>query len=292
MYRMEKEPPLHSNKNPEKTAPKRFSLSREEFAMKRIMALKETIKEMKKRYPEIISFGLFGSMSRGQAKETSDIDGYLFVDAEQVQNTENKLRGENAEPVVEYYQREDGEEAGVKNMYMYPSFRDEIDEDYQRSLQDSLRQRIPDFSKKQIKHVRILPLSNEVIDTLIDDLIRSHKDWGEYNERLRRAYPEGASKKEILTNKDNLNMPQVYFSISLLLRSIFHLDVGGGLKPYRAHLIEKLEKAGLVGEYIWERIIERVERWEQKLGFKDKLPTKVRYPRTLTEAKHVYSFKV
>ncbi len=289
---MEKEPPLHSNENPEKAAPKRFSLSREEFAMKRIMALKETVKEMKKRYPEIISFGLFGSMSRGQVKETSDIDGYLFVDAEQVQNAENKLRGKNSQPVVEYQREESDEEAGVKSIYLYPHFRDEINESYQGSLQDTLHRRIPDFSEEQIKHVRVLPLSNEVIDTLVDDLIRSHEDWGEYNERLQTTYPQGASKKEILESKDNLNMPQAYFDISLLLRSIFHLDVGGGLKPYRARLIEKLEKAGPVGKHIWKRIIKNVERWEQKLGFKDKLPTKVRYPRTLTEAKHVYSFKV
>ncbi|MDP3725953.1 MAG: nucleotidyltransferase domain-containing protein [bacterium] len=288
---MEKEPFLKSKKKPDKIAPKRFSLNKEEFALKRITALKETVQEMKKRYPEIISFGLFGSMSRGQMTETSDIDGYLFVDAEQVQNAENELYGKNAQSVVEYHRDASGEDV-VKSVYTYPHFRDEIDEGYQRSLQNTLHQRIPDFSEEQIKHVRVLPLSNEVIDTLVDDLINSHEGWREYNERLQTVYPQGASEKEILASKDNLNMPQTYFDISLLLRSIFHVDVGGGLKLYRAYLIEKLEKAGPVGRHIWKRIIEDVERWEQKLGSKGKLPTEVRYPRTLVEAKDVYGFKV
>lgn len=59
---------------------KRFLFSRNPEIKKRIMLLHKTVKELKKEYPELISFNLFGSLSKGYAIEESDIDGVFFID--------------------------------------------------------------------------------------------------------------------------------------------------------------------------------------------------------------------
>ena len=59
---------------------KRFVLSGNPEIKKRLSILREAVKELKLEYPEIISFLLFGSCTKGYASPESDIDGYLLVD--------------------------------------------------------------------------------------------------------------------------------------------------------------------------------------------------------------------
>lgn len=67
---------------------KRFKLSGEPFAKERLAKVKTTVDVLKREHPEILSFCLFGSMVKGKAKPESDIDGYLFVDADSVPNAQ------------------------------------------------------------------------------------------------------------------------------------------------------------------------------------------------------------
>src|SRR4051812_12371483 len=66
-------------------SPKRFELSREQFAMDRVKAIQGTIDAVKKDCPEILSFALFGSLVKGTTRPESDIDMYIYVDANVVQ---------------------------------------------------------------------------------------------------------------------------------------------------------------------------------------------------------------
>lgn len=58
---------------------KRFVLSPDPELLKRLRSLHEALKKAKKYNPEIISIGLFGSMTKGYATESSDIDAVLFI---------------------------------------------------------------------------------------------------------------------------------------------------------------------------------------------------------------------
>ena len=87
------------------TEQKRFTLSQEEFAQERIAGIKSAVEELKIEHPEIVSLMLFGSLSKGQSREQSDIDGILFVDAEKVEEME-KIAGEHL-PVIDYQTNEE-----------------------------------------------------------------------------------------------------------------------------------------------------------------------------------------
>jgi len=59
---------------------KRFSLSHNPEVKKILSGLQKLIEELKDQYPEVISFGISGSMVKGYATSESDIDGFLFID--------------------------------------------------------------------------------------------------------------------------------------------------------------------------------------------------------------------
>lgn len=65
----------------------RFLLSNNPELQKRLKKLQEAVAELKKDFPEIVSLNLFGSMVKGYANETSDIDGYLMVDGTLIPHT-------------------------------------------------------------------------------------------------------------------------------------------------------------------------------------------------------------
>ena len=59
---------------------KRFFLSRNPEIKKRIAGLKEVLKDAKERFPEIIGFSVYGSLIKGYAEKSSDIDLKVFFD--------------------------------------------------------------------------------------------------------------------------------------------------------------------------------------------------------------------
>ncbi len=59
---------------------KRFILSLDAESEKRLATLQEVVADLKKKYPEIIGLSLYGSLVKGYADRTSDIDGYLLYD--------------------------------------------------------------------------------------------------------------------------------------------------------------------------------------------------------------------
>ena len=59
---------------------KRFLLSHSPEVRKKLAVLQEAVRELKTRYPEVVSLGIFGSHTKGYANTESDIDGHLFVE--------------------------------------------------------------------------------------------------------------------------------------------------------------------------------------------------------------------
>lgn len=140
---------------------KRFKLSREDFARDRIQAIKDTIKEIKKERPEILSFCMFGSMTKGTAKLESDIDGFLLVDAEKTK--EDMSEGDFLEDEKTEYGR------------LATFFRGEAEADYKNLLIDRMKSKI-DLPIRDFRDIRVRPISREIIDRHIRSLEAAESD--------------------------------------------------------------------------------------------------------------------
>jgi len=56
---------------------KRFHLSKEPALQERVHALQAEFEKFKSEHPEVVDFTFYGSLSKGYAAESSDIDGML-----------------------------------------------------------------------------------------------------------------------------------------------------------------------------------------------------------------------
>lgn len=205
---------------------KRFLLSSEPFAKERMASIQETLREMKHKYPEVLSFCTFGSMVKGTAHEKSDIDGYLFVDADQAAQRHPEESIINMTPKEEYTKHR-------KEISLQAYFRPDIRREYEKLLRDSLQQKF-DLYDEQVRHIRVLPINREIIDQHVQEL----EPWA-----TGRA--------------DHVVWP------SPNIFAMFHLAIGSGVRPYRRYLLERLGTMGESGERIWQEIIRNVEMLEQ-----------------------------
>jgi hypothetical protein len=259
---------------------KRFTLSRAEFAQERLNAVREYVYKLKKDHPEVLSFCMFGSMTKGRAREASDIDGELFIDPEKVSL---KVYG----PETECHFSKDLY-GNITGEIAYEGLRGDIAAEYIIPMRESLKAELS-LTDEQLKHIRILPISFEIINRHLENLKQSFDRQTRYEQQLAEweaSNPEGKIPDIdalIAYWKRKPKLPGTPMPSSNL-RAMFHLEIGGGIREYRKYLIEKLEGMGHVGEEMWRRIIESTEEMEQYM----RTGTAQRYPRTLKDAKRVY----
>lgn len=263
--------------------PKRFELSREQFARDRVQAIRDTIDFVKKERPEIVSFALFGSLVKGNTRPESDIDMYVFIDADSVQE---KHPDEQVVVDKKWNFNLDRGEGPRAVTFRWKDFTIPTREGYYEYVVGELTSRVP-LTHEQVKHIHPVPVSEEIIDEMLDDISDSYTEYPSGIESsivyLARQLHEGDAAKEKTANSR--------IEPNQLLYSMFFLDAGGGLRKYRRHLIERLSSLGGVGEKIWKDLIRSTEAWEQKLGLLEKTSGK-RYPRSLVEARLLYGREV
>lgn len=261
---------------------KRFTFSKEPFAQERIAGIKTAIDTIKAEHPEVLSFSMFGSMTKGTATERSDIDGYLFVDADMAAS---KHQSPN---VVEEQQRDD---EGFHSRETY--LQNPIQSEYESMIRDRLKSTLG-LTDEQVEHIRIRPISQKIIDARVQEM----NEWA--TQRISRDKARNERNKEIDAYLDggghiwDSNMPQElsfppldYFSPSSNLTEMFHLQVGKGLEQYKAYLIGKLSNMGEAGERIWHEIMSSTRMMEvSKRNTRGN--TGIRFPKTLEEARRVY----
>lgn len=256
---------------------KRFILSKEEFAERRIETVKGVVKELKQKHPEILSLCMFGSMTTGNARLESDIDGYLFVDADVVA----KKLGRKEDDIL------DKTEANVE-YFKYDS-KLKIP-DWAQEIRDQLKEKL-NLSDEQVKHIRTRPISESIIDQHLDGLMGQIKKAEDYRQQLKRwetSEPQTSGRIEDLEKlteyyKQKPEHPGLPDS-STNLFGMFHLETGGGIKNYREYLIGRLLTSGEIGEKAWKEIIKTTEELESHLQSN----AGKKYPRILEEAKKVY----
>lgn len=266
-----------STKTEQNESEKRFTLSKEEFAKERIEAVKESINELKEDDSSILSFCMYGSMVKGTIKPKSDIDGFLFVDAdlfveEHQQHYKNLTEDEESKSRIETF------------------FIEKINDQYTKKLHEMLKSQA-NLTEEQVTHAKIRPINEKIIDKHINFIMNGiqnnkeyKKQYDEWDKNLDNKTTDFSKLDEYL--KARPEYPE-QVSPSTTLAGMFHLEIGGGIRKYRDMLISKLESMGQDGEKIWQEIIKSTEMFEQNLSS----GTEKRYPKTLEEAKKVYGLK-
>ncbi len=248
----------------------RFVLSKEQFSRDRILAVKEQVKEMKDKYPEFLSMNLFGSMIKGTAHEKSDIDGVVFVDTDIIA----KRIGLNEDELIKYNERG------------HLVLSQDIAKEYTLAMRNGLKEKTG-LSDEFVSDIRTSPISEAVIDMDINKSLKYYraKDAydSDYDNWVKSRPKRGCSIDDLINHEKSQPKRPEYTKTDL--GQMFNLDVGGGIKKYRSMLIEKLNNLGADGERIWSDLVETAELYENGLG------STQRYPRTLEDARKLYSLK-
>lgn len=252
-----------------KESGKRFALSSEPFAKERLKVLRSAFNEVHVEHPEVISLALYGSMTKGTAVEKSDIDAWVFVDAdvlEKQKKTESRQAGHVVDKDVSH---------GRETYYLKP----EIGKRYSGFIRERLKE--DGLQQDQVQHIRTLPISRDIIRKSLDRLKKGVQALGKWKFD-KEEYDSQITNKNFRAKSPNRpENPDV----PLNLYAMFHLSMGTDIRKFRRLLIDELLQEGEIGEAMWKEIIEDTEFMEQGMPMK---PTGKRYPRTLKQALGVY----
>lgn len=135
---------------------KRFSLSKEEFAKERIARIKSSVELLQQKYSEVLSFCMYGSMVKGTAHQESDIDGFLFIDTDKINDF-----NESKDTESQTFKDRKAISATLFNMEVEKRYKDELKEALKTNL---------NLSGEQVKHVLVRPINEKIIDSHVADL--------------------------------------------------------------------------------------------------------------------------
>lgn len=260
--------------------PKRFVLPEQDFAKNRLAIVHQEVKQFQKEHPEVLSLCLFGSLTTGHSRPESDIDGYLFVDAEQIAAAGNIDQSSILKTIhTEYY------ESASPTTY----FTEPVVAKYTYPFRERLKSKLG-LTDEQVKHVRSRPISKDIIDQHVEKIVDQINALKKYRENIEEwelndPHDNQASTPEDIEAYWKYQPKHPPFPTSATnLSAMFHLDLGGGITKYRQYLIEKLTQMEEVGQQVWTTIIEDTEMMEQHLDTN----TEIHYPRTLADAYQTY----
>lgn len=248
---------------------KRFSVSKEQFSKDRLKRLREGFNLLQSERPELAGISLYGSMTKGNALEESDIDGDIFIDTELVQDGDQIFE-----------RTEKNEEYGQGFQY---ELKEDIAKTYSTFIKDYLKEK-SELQGDQVKHLRTYPINRQIIDDQIKGLIDyKHQVTERDNKRdqIDEYYTRGEDPPDELKSNEDPKLFYVAGNVS----SLFHLQMGKGLDKYRSYLIDKLKEAGDEGEQVWQQIIQSTSFMEDygKNGYRN-----IDLPQTLEQASKIY----
>lgn len=244
---------------------KRFRFGREDFAQERQQAVKDSVREIKLENPEILSFCMFGSMAKGRARLESDIDGFLFIDADKIAN-----KSKQSATTAGIERKED--EFGSRSKKAFSKLRIDLESNYINTLRNKIKQKT-DLTDNQLEDIKAIPISRQIIDQQLEELRKSFEE----PERYETQAPSFLDENKMVTMEN-----EVIAIVGDNLSKMFHLETGGGIREYRKYLLDKLSDLGEIGEKIWREIIDSTATMEHgSLSV-------ARYPETLKEARKIY----
>ncbi len=254
---------------------KRFQISDDKISRDRLSAVVKTYDELKEYLPGIpIGFSLFGSLSKGRRLQVSDVDKVYkprfgpkfgneqipdidlicYYDADAMITQHSNLMLNNADYATTYR----------KEMML------------KREESDS---GVPDTYSKYIEWLNSSTLET-ILNSFIVQTITKRNDgmFAPVHLFISPVRMEGAdSIMDIVMNRGD----------SMKISGPFHLDVGGGLKPYRQAFLEQLSKMEPEkAERAWKRVNWCV-RFHERKGVVPAFAKK-QFPATFKEAVAYY----
>lgn len=226
-------------------------------------AVQEGVKQLMADFPFITGGVLAGSLSKGRSGYRSDVDVYIFFDAEKV----SKKLGIPIEEILH--------DVPIQRLIHVVEVVDRTP--FERFLSD-----VEDASTAYIrKHVSMLRMPT-----------RAHI----IPEASGKAVIDDALRALDFINKHEKKPVQNSIVALIRLTRLFHLSVTQGVFADREYLLKELKSKGAVGEFIWSKIIQSVARSEQfdKHGdypnpLQMPLPKHVTYPWSLEKALKKYA---
>lgn len=245
--------------------PKRFSPSSEPFAVERRKGLRRAFETYQEQHPELVGLTLYGSIiktrseaeairlresaTKAKHRPDSDIDGFFFINAEQVERQTGNLE------VIEY-EHTAGE---ITNAH----FRRDISQRYRAELHAAVSRELTDMSGDQVRSLNVVPVSFQIVEHLL-------QEWQKKVQGREQFEPSPEARRNTYL------APQIY--------QMFFLAIGHGLDEYRRQVLDFLSGLGARGEEMWLELITLVELNEQDAT----LDPRRHYPRTLEEARKMY----
>lgn len=136
---------------------KRYKLNKEDYVKQRIEAVRASYESFKDSNPEVVGLTLFGSTVRGEVKLASDLDAYVFIDAQRVASN----LGVDESSILHTNELS----FSVGDV----SFDEELEYKYYKGFTDRVMASTG-LEITKVKDIRIRPISNDIIDAEVDRL--------------------------------------------------------------------------------------------------------------------------
>jgi len=231
---------------------KRFLPATESFAKARLDNFRSGIKSFQKEHPEVLGATVYGSMIKGdQAKETSDVDAFLYIDKENLPN------GEKSKDI------------------------DVLESEYRSGFLKSLNISQEEASK-YYGDLRPKLLDDQVLNNDINARVEYDNQMKAYKKMLEEKYTYEASDEE----KGKLLSQEPQLKNDLAIPGMFHARVGGGIEKYRRLFLDKVNALPdkEMAEKIWKDVCFELKTYEERSDPNKKIEV----PQTLNEALRVY----
>ncbi len=253
---------------------KRFSLKRDSeqpseekvFASEKLHALREAYIKLKEKHPEAVAVTAFGSLTKGEGTPTSDVDAVLYIDFDNASLP--NIKTENVFSDIAYESLFPTQTSQTIN-----EAREKYSKEFEEDIIASLNEVQKTEAMKSIEPM-VLPMSFE----MIDKIVMAETKWTT-RIGLGDVYSDFYTPAQPSKNRPEYRANVAYFMLS----TMFLMDVGGGIRPYREYLLKKLsEKRN--GPRVWEKIVKVLEEFEGGGAQRN-----VMYPKTLSEAINLYA---
>lgn len=271
-------PQLDSN---ETTSKKRFTLPKEKHIKTRLHATREALSELQDTHPEVVGMTLYGSMVSGRAKETSDIDGFVFLEEKQAKDRLSEKDWEWAKAKKEEDKRNRPEWStaeGTSELDLAATHK------YKPLIDSVLKKK--SLTDDQIEHMRVRVVGRQTIQDELVSAVDEEEKLSKY--ALEMATWDKMLNKLPIEKWPNLGDRPQYPDIKMVdwkIPAMFHLEVGRGLNHYRKQVVNHLKQNGKAGERVWKSIITRTADMERHLRGSEHPD---QYPQTLEKAADYY----
>lgn len=222
----------------QKTHERRFELPVQNEAKARLDAFRRGVKDYQQKSPEVLGATVFGSMIKGkQARSESDVDAYLYIDAEDPRY--------NQKPSQEY-KTEFLESTGV------------TDKEDQEKYYHDMRPQI---------------LSSVVIGKEIEDRLEYYMEKEQFkktrDQALDRLLLVAGKEGRTLTTEERKSLDEnspKFRTIDSGVAGMFHARVGSGLEKYRELFLEKIMSLPdrKVAEKLWAEVAADLKTFEKR----------------------------